>query len=329
MKKEITKADRKEFAIKEIPIEKLEIDPLNPRVLYPEKELEELKRQIINAGTYEPLWVRKRGEKYLIFRGSRRYKVLKDIGEKAIRCRVYHNLTDKETLRLIASLDSTHQEFSVYEWANLCKEMKDKGLKIKDIIRRTPFKNKTTISKLIKIAKEIPEKIIKEFPHGNFSRNTLYTLTKVIGHVEEEGKREKYMRKFLEEASNLNEKQSIKILENTLEALHLLETTSDKIKETLVKEFEEKFFTRDLNLEEVRMRLEEEETGEVPLKKIKVDVSWFKTEESATNFAIKCGGRLVGKVVEEYWVLEVNPVKFKELKDSVATKGSSKGESND
>lgn len=264
MKKEITKADRKEFTIEEIPIGKLEIDYLNPRTIY--GDIEELKRQIINAGTYDPLWVRKKGEKYLIFRGARRYKALKRIGEKSIRCRVFHNLTDKETLRLIGSMDTPTEEFNTYEWGKLCKEMKDKGLKIKDIVKRTPFKNRTTIHKLIKIVEEIPEEVIKSVPHGTFSRNTLYQLTQVIEKVgiEDKEKKEKYMKRFLEEASNLNEKQCIKVLENTLEVFELLEGTTDKIKETLVKEFEDKFFTRDLNVKEVKMRLGEEEEGQVP-----------------------------------------------------------------
>jgi len=103
-----------------------------------------------------------------------------------------------------------------------------------------------------------------------------------------------------------------RIVHITKTAKELLETTNDEIRKKLEKEFEDDFWTENLSLDYLNYRITQEEGGNIKLKTVRIEESYFKTEDEAKQFAKKCAGRYLGK--KTFYVLEIDPYRYKQLK---------------
>jgi len=70
--------------LKDIPIASIEISPANARKVGVEHGLEELKRSIDNIGLQQPVVVHRKGDKYRLIVGQRRYLACKALGWETI-----------------------------------------------------------------------------------------------------------------------------------------------------------------------------------------------------------------------------------------------------
>jgi ParB family chromosome partitioning protein len=67
-------------AVQEIPIDRIEPNPLQPRLEFPEEELEALAESIRQHGLIQPITVRQVGDKYQLIAGERRWRAAKRAG---------------------------------------------------------------------------------------------------------------------------------------------------------------------------------------------------------------------------------------------------------
>ncbi|MBA7528932.1 Nucleoid occlusion protein [subsurface metagenome] len=80
----------------------------NPRKLFRSASMEELKEATKDFGLIEPLVVRKKGNKYEVVAGMRRYYALKELEAEEVECYVM-NLTDEQAVD-IAFIENIHRE---------------------------------------------------------------------------------------------------------------------------------------------------------------------------------------------------------------------------
>lgn len=67
-------------AVQEIPIDRIEPNPLQPRLDFSEEDLEELAESIRQHGLIQPITVRQVGDKYQLIAGERRWRAAKRAG---------------------------------------------------------------------------------------------------------------------------------------------------------------------------------------------------------------------------------------------------------
>ena len=97
-----------EKIVREIPIEEIVPNPYQPRKVFSEKSLEELKNSIESYGVLQPITVRKKGDKFELVAGERRLRAAKLANLKTIPAILY-DMSD-ETSAVLALLENLQRE---------------------------------------------------------------------------------------------------------------------------------------------------------------------------------------------------------------------------
>ena len=92
----------------QIPIEEIVPNPYQPRKVFSEKSLEELKNSIESYGVLQPITVRKKNEKFELVAGERRLRAAKLANLKTIPA-IVHEVSD-ETSAVLALLENLQRE---------------------------------------------------------------------------------------------------------------------------------------------------------------------------------------------------------------------------
>lgn len=92
----------------QIPIEEIVPNPYQPRRVFSEKSLEELKNSIESYGVLQPITVRKKNEKFELVAGERRLRAAKLANLKTIPA-IVHEVSD-ETSAVLALLENLQRE---------------------------------------------------------------------------------------------------------------------------------------------------------------------------------------------------------------------------
>jgi ParB family chromosome partitioning protein len=87
-------------AIAEIPVAEIEPNPFQPRIVFNEDEIAELRESIIRQGVLQPVLVRKAGERYQLIVGERRWRASKAAGRESIPAIIRDVTTDEEMLEI-------------------------------------------------------------------------------------------------------------------------------------------------------------------------------------------------------------------------------------
>lgn len=129
--------------IKDIPIEQLEIDPMNIRE---DIDLDlEFTESIADQGVVQMPIVRPRGNKYGVVVGARRFTAAKSVGLKILRCEV-RELSDEEATCLSATENRQRKDIPVSTWVKLIAKLFNK-------LTGTKTARVKKISKMLKISK--------------------------------------------------------------------------------------------------------------------------------------------------------------------------------
>ncbi len=80
----------------EIPVEKINVNPLQPREDFDEEKLKELADSIKQKGLIQPVTVLKKGDDYILISGERRLRAVKMIGLEKVQAYIYDSPLNKE-----------------------------------------------------------------------------------------------------------------------------------------------------------------------------------------------------------------------------------------
>lgn len=111
---------------KELDIKFIIPDKDQPRKIFNENKLEELAMSIKEKGILNPIVVEKKGDKYLIIDGERRYKCAKKLGLNKVVVNIVESnksLLERNILRF--HYQETQEQWDVYEKAQAIGELKD------------------------------------------------------------------------------------------------------------------------------------------------------------------------------------------------------------
>ncbi|HMS32831.1 MAG TPA: ParB/RepB/Spo0J family partition protein [Ignavibacteria bacterium] len=80
----------------EIPVEKIKVNPLQPREDFDEEKLKELADSVKQKGLIQPITVLKKGDDFILISGERRLRAVKMIGLEKVQAYIYDSPLNKE-----------------------------------------------------------------------------------------------------------------------------------------------------------------------------------------------------------------------------------------
>ncbi|MBZ4675542.1 MAG: chromosome partitioning protein ParB [Anaerophaga sp.] len=101
-------APKAEASINEIPIDKIEGNPWQPRSRFDEESLNELAASIREIGIIQPLTLRKAGNKFQLIAGERRFRAAKIAGLETVPA--YVRMAEDETMLEMALVENIQRE---------------------------------------------------------------------------------------------------------------------------------------------------------------------------------------------------------------------------
>jgi ParB family chromosome partitioning protein len=144
-------------AVAEIPIDRIETNPFQPRDVFDNEALEILKNSIIEQGIIQPVTVRKIGyDKYQLISGERRLRA--SIMAQLETIPAYIRVADDQQMLEIALIENIHREdLNAIEIAlSYQRLMEECGLTINDMVKKVS-QDRSTISNYIRLLQLPPE----------------------------------------------------------------------------------------------------------------------------------------------------------------------------
>ncbi len=147
----------------EIDLDLIEPNSEQPRSRFTEEKLEELAQSIRANGIVQPIVVRKRGARYQIVAGERRWRAAQKAGLQKIPA-VIREVADEKLLELALIENIQRQELNAIEEAKAYKKLVDTIGLTQEMIADRVGKNRTIITtflRLLKLPKDV-QKLVEE-----------------------------------------------------------------------------------------------------------------------------------------------------------------------
>ena len=151
-----------EGAIGSLPVEKIRVNPFQPRKEFDEAALEELRNSIIENGSIQPVTVCRNGDEYQLISGERRLRAVTSAGFKFIPAYVIEAYEDASKLELALIENIQREDLNAIEVALALKSLITKCNLTQDEVAQKVGKNRSTVSnflRLLKLPRQIQESI--------------------------------------------------------------------------------------------------------------------------------------------------------------------------
>ena len=208
--------------IVQIPISMIVANPDQPRKVFKDEELTELRDSIAEYGVLQPLIVKKaEGRKFFLVAGERRLRAATMAGLKTVP--VVVRSFDERDVALVALVENVQREnLNFLEEARAYKNLMDEfGLTQGEIAKRVG-KQQSTISNKIRIL-ALPEDIQDAILKNSLTERHARALLK----LDDEGDRKRVIARIA--ANNLNVKQTEKLIEDIIAGREKAERSKKKI----------------------------------------------------------------------------------------------------
>ena len=158
----------------EINIENIEPCSFQPRTEFNQEALETLAQSIKEKGILQPLLLRKKGEKYEIIAGERRWRAAKLAGLKAVPA-VIKNLTDSETLEIALIENLQRENLSAIEEAEGLNRLMSEYEYTQEVIAKVIGKSRSHIANTLRLL-SLPDEIKQMIKENKLSAGHARTL---------------------------------------------------------------------------------------------------------------------------------------------------------
>lgn len=147
----------------EAPVAALEPNPFQPRAAIDPQRLAELQASIRASGMIQPILVRRRGERYQIIAGERRWRAAQALGLASVPVTL-REVKDEELLELALVENVQREELTALEEAQAFERLQSElGLTQEEIARRVG-RDRATIAntlRLLRLPRELRELVAK------------------------------------------------------------------------------------------------------------------------------------------------------------------------
>ncbi len=137
-------------------IEEIQPNPLQPRKIFADEQLQDLVNSIREKGILQPLVVRRKGERFELIAGERRWRAAQRAGIKEIPILV-KDVSDSEMLELSLIENIQREDLNPIEEGEAYKRLTDQFELTQEEISRKVGKDRSTIANAIRLLKLPPE----------------------------------------------------------------------------------------------------------------------------------------------------------------------------
>jgi ParB family chromosome partitioning protein len=147
---------QKSHAVEEIPIDRIEPNPYQPRLNFDEEELAQLAESIRQHGLIQPITVRQVGERYQIISGERRWRAAQAAGLKTIPA--YVRAADNTQLLTFALVENVQrQDLNPIELALAYKRLIEECGLTQEEVAQAVGRSRATIANTLRLLRLPPE----------------------------------------------------------------------------------------------------------------------------------------------------------------------------
>ena len=221
----------------EIDISLIDRNIKQPRKIFSEEQLQELAQSIKNCGIIQPIILVKKGDRFMIVSGERRWRASKLAGLKKIPA-IVRNYTDNEIAEVALIENLQREDLNPIESANAIKELIDKFNLTQEQISEKIGKSRSAVTNTLRLLSLTPEviKLIQDGKltagHGKILVAISDTETQIkIANMAVDGKISvRELEKYLQVMANRTQKvqkpakQSIELIDFTQKLQQILAT---------------------------------------------------------------------------------------------------------
>ena len=202
----------------DIPLEEIKKNPYQPRTVFNEEKLNELKESIEKNGLLQPIVVKKAVKGYYIIAGERRFRAYELLGKKTIPA-IIKEMSDEEMMIFAVLENLQREDLSSLEEAESYKNLMDKMELTQEELAKKLGKSRPYIANSLRLLK-LPVEIKTELEKGIISAAHARTLLAL-----------KTKKAMIEVCNRVKERQmSVRELEEYINNLTKPKTTK-KVKE--------------------------------------------------------------------------------------------------
>ena len=146
----------------EISLEEIKKNPYQPRTIFNEEKLDELKESIEKNGLLQPIVVKKAVKGYYIIAGERRFRAFELLGKETIPA-IVKEMTDEEMMVFSVLENLQREDLSALEESESYKNLMDKMELTQEELAKKLGKSRPYIAnslRLLKLPTEIKNKLI-------------------------------------------------------------------------------------------------------------------------------------------------------------------------
>jgi ParB family chromosome partitioning protein len=136
----------------ELDIDRLDPADLQPRNVFKEEKLEELAQSIRTNGIIQPLVVRRKGDRFEIIAGERRWRAAQKAGLHKIPC-VVKDVSHESVLELSLIENIQREELNPIEEANAFKKLLEMGDLTQEEVARRVGKERSSVTNILRLLK--------------------------------------------------------------------------------------------------------------------------------------------------------------------------------
>lgn len=182
-----------------VPINSIDPNPLQPRTYFDEVKLAELAQSIAENGLVQPLVVRKKGLRYELIAGERRWRAAQSVGLSEVPITML-DVPDDKLLELALIENIQREELNPIEEAQAYQKLIETIGLTQDVLAKRVGRDRSYITNYLRLLR-LPEDLQKLVQQGELSTGHARTILALT----DEGAQRKLARKITEEHLSVRE----------------------------------------------------------------------------------------------------------------------------
>jgi ParB family chromosome partitioning protein len=154
--------------VTDIAIDRIDPNPFQPRQIFNDEAIEELKQSIEQQGLLQPVLVRKHGDRYQLIVGERRWRASKAAGRTTIPAMVRDAASDAEMLELALLENVQRQDLNPIELAQAILKFQASLSLTQELVAEKLGISRAQVANLVRLVK-LPERIQAALADGKIT----------------------------------------------------------------------------------------------------------------------------------------------------------------
>ena len=154
--------DEKVKCVVEIPIEKITVNPYQPRKVFSQAALEELSNSIKVYGILQPITVRQKDDKYELIAGERRFRAAKMAGLKQIPV-IFKEIKEEKVMEIALIENIQREDLNPVEEAEAYQKLMEEFSMTQDQVATVVGKSRPAVAntlRLLNLSEEVQEALL-------------------------------------------------------------------------------------------------------------------------------------------------------------------------